>query len=78
MLVAHSGFYGCEYCKTEGKGLGTGVDYTFSKNWDQELRTADEWKEIASKVRDGVPVDSYGITGYSPLLDLEDGFDSSR
>ncbi len=47
-LVAHSGFYSCEYCLAEGKGPSGGVNFYFAGTWDKEQRTKEQWLEIAT------------------------------
>ncbi len=93
-MVAHSGFYSCEYCLAEGRGEDGGIDFYFPANWDCEERTADAWLDIARyirnlllsdvnlhisllnrNIRDEIPVRTYGITEYSPLLDMHPSFD---
>ncbi len=74
-LVAHSGYYSCEYCLTEGKGPEGGVDFHFEGNWDQPLRDSAQWREIATKLLNEEPTNTWGLTAYSPLLDLQGNFD---
>ncbi len=74
-LVSHSGFYSCEFCLAEGRGQSGGVDFYYPANWGQPLRTHAQWLDIATKIRDEIPVRTYGINAYSPLLELDGGFD---
>ncbi len=74
-LIAHSGYYSCEYCLTEGKGQEGGVNFQFKGNWDQPLRDSTQWREIAAKILHEEPTRTWGITAYSPLLDLQGDFD---
>ncbi len=47
-LVAHSGFYSCEFCMAAGKGRSGGIDFYYPANWDCEERTKETWLEIAT------------------------------
>ncbi len=74
-LVAHSGFYSCEYCLAEGRGISGGIDFYFPANYGVEERTHEQWHEIATKQKNEEVVKAYGVTSYSPLLDVPGGFD---